>query len=61
MSLILSAIIARVWLMYIKWIDVYEPERNVYLAVTFMMSCLTLLLVFPITDLIQSLGFNLPL
>ena len=59
MSLVLSAIIARVWLMYIKWIDVYEPERNVFLAITFILSCITLLLVFPITDLVQSLGFNL--
>lgn len=59
MSIVLSAIIARVWLMYIKWIDVYEPERNVYLVTTFILSCFTLLLVFPVTDLIQSLGFNL--
>jgi RsiW-degrading membrane proteinase PrsW (M82 family) len=59
MSVVLSAIIARVWLMYIKWIDIYEPERNIYLATTFILSCITLLLVFPITDLIQSAGFNL--
>lgn len=59
MSVALSAMIARVWLMYIKWIDVYEPERNIYLATTFILSCFTLLLVFPITDLIQSTGFNL--
>ena len=57
MSLFLSAIIARVWLTYLKWIDVFEPERNIYLAITFIMSCATLLLVFPITDMIQSFGF----
>jgi RsiW-degrading membrane proteinase PrsW (M82 family) len=59
MSLFLSAIIARVWLTYLKWIDVFEPERNIYLAITFIMSCATLLLVFPITDMIQSFGFTI--
>jgi RsiW-degrading membrane proteinase PrsW (M82 family) len=58
-SFILSAMIARVWIKYIKWIDVYEPERNIYLAMTFFLSCMTLLLVFPMTDLIQNSGFNL--
>lgn len=59
LSIILSALIARVWLLYIKWIDVFEPERNVYLVITFVMSCFTLLLVFPATDLIQSFGFTI--
>jgi RsiW-degrading membrane proteinase PrsW (M82 family) len=58
-SVILSLLVARVWLLYVKWIDVYEPERNIHLAITFFLSCLTLILVFPLTQLINSAGFVL--
>lgn len=59
LSVILSSAIALVWLAYIKWIDIFEPERNFYLGITFILSCLSLILVFPMTDLINASGFSL--
>ena len=59
LSVLLSALISRVWVMYIRWIDIFEPERSRYLWITFILSCLTIWLVFPVSNTINTLGFVL--
>lgn len=41
------------WYRYLVWLDLFEKERRRYLLLTFLLSCGTTLLVFPITDLIH--------
>lgn len=58
-SLILSAAISYVWYLYLRAIDVFEPERKRYLFITFFLSCVTIWAVFPITGLLKFIGFDL--
>jgi len=58
-STLLSAAISYTWYTYLRWIDAYEPERRKFLFLAFFLSCVSILLVFPITDYVHSFGFNL--
>ena len=58
-SMLLSAAISFTWYTYLRWIDVFEPERKRYLVLTFVLSCITIWGVFPISDALQGLGFHL--
>ena len=54
-----SASISLLWIIYIRKLDIYEQEKWRYILLVFGMSCLTIWLVFPITDFINGLGFKL--
>ena len=58
-GVIFSASISILWIVYIRKIDIYEQERWVYIVLVFALSCITIWLVFPISGLINDLGFNL--
>ena len=58
-SMLLSAAISYTWYTYLRWIDVFEPERKRYLILTFILSCITIWGVFPISEALQGLGFSL--
>jgi len=59
LSILLSGVISRVWVLYIRWIDIYEPERSKYLWITFILSCIIIWAVFPVTNTLNALGFVL--
>jgi RsiW-degrading membrane proteinase PrsW (M82 family) len=56
---IFSAAISLLWVVYIRKLDIYEPEKWRYIFLVFVLSTLTLWAVFPITDLINQWGFVL--
>ena len=58
-SVLFSGLISALWIRYLRSIDIYEPERKIYLALTFFMACITIWFVFPLSRQINSLGFVL--
>ena len=58
-SLVLAGLTSYIWSLYIRSIDIYEPERLRYIILTFVLACFTVFLVFPISRLINSQGFVL--
>ena len=54
-----SAAISLLWIVYIRKLDIYEQEKWRYIGLVFIMSCATIWLVFPISRLINNLGFSL--
>jgi len=59
-SVILSFAISLMWYQYLTWLDIFEHERLVMIFSVFLMSCATIFLVYPMTDIIeQVLQFEL--
>jgi len=59
-SVLLSFAISLMWYQYLTWLDIFEHERLIFIFWTFLMSCATIFLVYPMTDAIeQSLNFEL--
>jgi len=59
-SVLLSLAISLMWYQYLTWLDIFEHERLIFIFWTFLMSCATTFLVYPMTDVIeQSLNFEL--
>lgn len=54
-----SAAISLLWVVYIRKLDIYEPEKWRYIFFVFLISCTTIWAVFPISNLINELGLNL--
>lgn len=54
-----SAAISLIWIVYIRKLDIYEQESWKFVLLVFAMSCITIWLVFPISSLINNLGFKL--
>ncbi|MEN8248660.1 MAG: PrsW family intramembrane metalloprotease [Bacteroidota bacterium] len=54
-----SAAISILWVVYIRKLDIYEPEKWRHILFVFILSCLTIWAIFPITNGINSLGFEL--
>lgn len=52
-----SFAISAVWVVYIRKLDIYEPEPWWAIVITFLLSCITIWAVFPLTNLIHSFGF----
>lgn len=58
-SVVLAFLISGVWLMYVRKLDIYEPERWIYISITFIFSGLiTWFLVGDMYSLASSLGFT---
>ena len=58
-SVVVAALISLFWIMYLSWLDFYEREKKRYLLITFVLGSAFTFLVFPISGLINLLGFNL--
>lgn len=54
-----SAAISFIWIVYLRKLDIYEPEKWRYIFLIFIISCITVWAVFPITAFINSRGFIL--
>ncbi len=52
--------ISIIWAVYLRKLDIFDPERWTNLFIVFLLGCIILWLVFPITDLIKGpLNFRL--
>lgn len=59
-GIIMSFAISTTWAVYLRRLDIYEPEKWIHIIVVFIIGCLTTFLVFPISDFIKNdLGFRL--
>ncbi len=58
-SVLLSGLISYTWYLYLRRLDVYEPERKRMLFFVFALSCVSIFLVFPLTDVVQWAGFKI--
>ncbi len=54
-----SFIISLSWYLYLSWLDIYEKEQVRHLILTFILSCASTFLVFPIGDLLAPYSFSL--
>ena len=59
MSAILAAMISGAWIYYLWQVDTYEKEPILAIIITIALSCCAIWLVFPITDVLNDLGFRL--
>lgn len=59
LGLLFSAAISCIWIVYIRRLDIYEQEKWRYVILVFIMSCLTIWAVFPISRAIDAAGFIL--
>jgi len=51
--------ISTIWAVYLRKLDIFDPERGVNILIVFVLGCATTFLVFPISGFINSLGFTL--
>lgn len=51
--------ISIIWMVYLRKLDVFEPERWINIIIVFVMGCIVTFGVFPISKHINSLGFFL--
>lgn len=54
LGLMAAFFILLVWVLYIRKIDVYDPEKWGYILATFLLSCCTIFLVYPIQDILSN-------
>jgi RsiW-degrading membrane proteinase PrsW (M82 family) len=47
------------WFLFFRALDIFEKEQTKALILTFVLACITLFLVYPISAFLQSLGFTL--
>lgn len=59
LSLLFSMMISLSWYVYMSWLDIYEKEKAGGIILTFVLSCFSTFLVFPISDLIKPITFSL--
>ena len=59
LGLLFSASISLLWVIYIRKLDIYEQEKWRHIILVFVMSCLTIWLVFPISNMLNNFGFSL--
>ena len=59
LGLLFSGAISFLWIVYLRKLDIYEPEKWRYIIIVFIVSCITIWAVFPISSFINSLGFVL--
>lgn len=59
LGFIFSAAISFLWIVYLRKLDIYEPEKWHYIALVFVVSCITIWAVFPISSFINNMGFVL--
>ena len=59
LGFIFSAAISILWIVYLRKLDIYEPEKWRYIAMVFVVSCITVWAVFPISAFINNAGFVL--
>ena len=59
LGFLFSGAISFLWIVYLRKLDIYEPEKWRYIIIIFVVSCITIWAVFPITSFINHLGFVL--
>ena len=59
LGIVFSASISLIWLIYIRRLDIYEMEKWKHIILVFVLSCVTIWAVFPISNLINNAGFRL--
>lgn len=59
LSASLALLISGVWMLYIRGLDIYEPDPWWALAVVFLLSCASIWLVWPISDAFLDSGWYL--
>ena len=59
LGVVFSAAISLLWIIYLRKLDIYEPEKWQYIILVFTISCATIWAVFPISAFINNLDFVL--
>ena len=59
LGFLFSGAISFLWIVYLRKLDIYEPEKWRYIIIVFAVSCITIWAVFPISSFINSSGFVL--
>ena len=59
LGFLFSGAISILWIVYLRKLDIYEPEKWRYIIIVFAVSCITIWAVFPISSFINNLGFVL--
>ena len=59
LGFLFSGAISFLWIVYLRKLDIYEPEKWRYIIIIFVVSCITIWAVFPISSFINNLGFVL--
>lgn len=54
-----AGLISFFWILYLTWLDLYEREKKRYLILVFVLGCIFTFLVFPVSGIVNMLGFNL--
>lgn len=54
-----AASISMIWAVYLRRLDIFDPERWINIFLVFIMGCATVWLVFPISSALKNLGFSL--
>lgn len=58
-SVVLAFLISAVWVMYIRKLDIYEPEPWWAIGLVFIMSCVTIWGVYPLSAVFNATGWRL--
>ncbi len=53
LGFVFSAAISFLWIVYLRKLDIYEPEKWRYIILIFVVSCITIWAVFPISSFIN--------
>lgn len=59
LGILFSGAISFLWIVYLRKLDIYEPEKWRYIIIVFVVSCITIWAVFPISTFINNMGFVL--
>jgi RsiW-degrading membrane proteinase PrsW (M82 family) len=55
-----ALLITIIWIIYLRRVDVYEPEKWKYIIATFLMACCTIFFIYPIDDVMWDVYHFLP-
>lgn len=59
LGILVAFSISVIWMIYLRKVDIFEPERWIHILIVFVMGSITTFAVFPISRFIKSLGFSL--
>lgn len=59
LGILFSGAISFLWIVYLRKLDIYEPEKWRYIIIVFVVSCITIWAVFPLSSFFNNMGFVL--
>lgn len=59
LGIVIAFCISVIWMIYLRKLDIFEPERWIHIIIVFVLGCCTTFAVFPISRAINDLGFSL--